>query len=102
MRDVPLTASFDIRADRDADVPCRVLGHFARLGKTPSRVQIRAVGDELFLRIVQGDIGEHAAEVIAAKLRALVTVRAVLLEHQIGPGVLRSADADALHEVLAA
>jgi hypothetical protein len=85
------SAAFDVRADRDPNVACRVLGHFAQLGLTPSRVQISTFDDELRLRVLQPDLGEHAAEVIAEKLRALVRVRAVRLEHQLGPSALAAA-----------
>ena len=79
-----LSASFDIRADRDPGVPCRVRGYFAQLDLVPSQVRICAVADELRLRVVQPALPEHAAEVIAAKLRSLVPVRSVSLEHQLG------------------
>lgn len=79
-----LSASFDIQADRDPNVPCRILGHFAQLGMTPSRVRICRLADELHLRVTQPDLSEHAAEVIAEKLRSLVMVRAVRLEHHVG------------------
>lgn len=79
-----LSASFDIRADSDPGVACRVLGYFAQLDLVPSRVRICAVADELHLRIVQPALAEQAAEVIAAKLRSLVPVRSVSLEHQLG------------------
>ncbi len=86
------SASFDVRADRDPTIACRVLGHFAQLGMVPSRVQISTLADELRLRVLQPDLGEHAAEVVAEKLRSLVLVRGVRLEHHLGSS-LRAAPA---------
>lgn len=86
-----LSASFDVRADLDPNVACRVLGHFAQLGLIPSRVRICQLADELHLRVTQPHLGEHAAEVVAEKLRSLVLVRAVRLEHHVGSSVRRAA-----------
>ncbi|MFC3714085.1 hypothetical protein ACFOMD_16055 [Sphingoaurantiacus capsulatus] len=76
-------AAFDVRAQADASAPGRVLAFFAQLGLTPSRVQMRRFDDELRINVTQDGLSEHAAEVIAEKLRAAVLVRAVYLEHQL-------------------
>ena len=76
-------AAFDVRTSLDPSAAGRVLGFFAQLGMTPSRVQMRRLPDELRIGVTQDGLSEHAAKVIAEKLRAQVLVRAVYLEHQL-------------------
>lgn len=69
---VPGTATFRVRCLVDANAPLRVLALFAQQDLTPSRVVIRRAANWLLIYVRQDDIDEHRAEVIAAKMSALV------------------------------
>ncbi|MDU9411663.1 hypothetical protein [Pseudomonas sp. zfem005] len=71
------TLSFTILAEADADILSRLLGYFAQLQLVPQWLESSRQGDELLLRVRQDGLTLHRAEVIAQKMRSLVSVFSV-------------------------
>lgn len=68
---------FVIIAAACPQLPLRLLGLFAQRDLIPRDVAIRCAGDTLDIVVIQDALDPHHAEVIAAKMRALVMVRHV-------------------------
>jgi hypothetical protein len=75
-----ITAAYKVYAAADPGVVVRLLNFFAQLDMVPGAVQVRRYADELTVKVEQPGITEHAADVIAEKMRSLVTVNSVELE----------------------
>lgn len=78
-----ITADFTVRAAACPHVVNRLLNFFAQQDMIPAAVRSVHRGDEITLFVRQRDIAEHRAEVIAEKMRSLVTVGSVELECQL-------------------
>lgn len=75
-----IDAHFHIQADAEPDVLCRLLGFFAQQQLTPSDVSAHREDDDRFaLTIRHPSLCARRAEVIAQKMRSLVSVFAVEL-----------------------
>jgi hypothetical protein len=78
----PAKATFAIQTDICPQILCRLLGLLAQQGRLVERVDARRRPEGLDVRIEIAGIAEHHAEIVAAKMRSLVSVRAVrLLTH---------------------
>jgi hypothetical protein len=73
-------ASFEAVADPDPGMLIRILNLFALRDHVPVRVRSRTLGDRLQVAVDVAGLAEAEAELIAAKMRALVGVSAVRLE----------------------
>lgn len=67
-------AHYRIVAEAEPDLPCRVLNLFALQFLTPSQVTANRVDDLLHLDIVMDGLSWHRAQVIAEKIRNLISV----------------------------
>ena len=72
-------ARFDIVAAAEPSVLCRLLGMLAQLGHVPATVHARCRDDRLRIVIHQPDMPEHAARIVAEKMRSSVAVCSVEL-----------------------
>lgn len=73
-------ASYEATAQPDPGMLIRILNLFALRDHVPVRVRSRTLGPLLHVAVDVQDLPEHEAELIAAKMRALVGVTAVRLE----------------------
>jgi hypothetical protein len=71
---------FTIRAEVEPEILSRLLGYFAQLQLVPRWLEATQQGDTLQLQLLQPDLTTHRAEVIAQKMRSLVSVSTVDLE----------------------
>jgi hypothetical protein len=69
---------FEVHADRCPQTLAKVIGTFANLDLVPREMRVRHSCGGLWIAI-EADLEERAADRIAARLRALVSVSAVLL-----------------------
>ncbi|WP_044873118.1 hypothetical protein [Pseudomonas sp. LFM046] len=82
-RNVQLKAcemQFAIVAEADADVLGRLLAFFAQLQLVPRWLEVNRLGDDLLVQLRQPGLTPHRAQVIAEKMRSLVSVSSVELE----------------------
>lgn len=79
-----VTSTFSVRAASCPQVLSRLVEYFALRDLVPETVRLRRRGDELTVSIEQGGLDEATAQVIAEKMRSLVMVMSVTLEHRIG------------------
>lgn len=77
------TVRYCLQAEAEPDSLCRVLNLFALQFLTPHSVSVSQQEDLLDIEIGIGGLSWHRAEVIAQKLRNLVCVGDVSLEHQV-------------------
>ncbi|WP_339491594.1 hypothetical protein [Pseudomonas sp. EA_15y_Pfl2_R67] len=71
---------YQILAEAEPDLLCRALNLFALQGLTPQQVRIERLDDMLSLDIVMDGLSWHRAQVIAEKLRNLISVCSVDLQ----------------------
>ncbi|MDX1299655.1 MAG: hypothetical protein R3260_15665 [Pseudomonas sp.] len=71
---------YRIRAEAEPDILCRLFSYFAQQLMTPQQVNVQQSQEQLLIEVQQADISWHRAEVIAQKMRSLVSVFAVELE----------------------
>ncbi|BBP62205.1 hypothetical protein [Pseudomonas sp. St316] len=71
---------YQILAEAEPDLLCRALNLFALQGLTPRQVQVERLDDVLSLDIVMDGLSWHRAQVIAEKLRNLISVCSVDLQ----------------------
>jgi len=67
-------AHYRIVAEAEPDVLCRVLNYFALQFLTPSQVTVSRQEDLLNIDIVMDGLSWHRAQVIAEKIRNLISV----------------------------
>ncbi|SDQ86585.1 hypothetical protein SAMN04490186_2259 [Pseudomonas grimontii] len=67
-------AHYQIVAEAEPDVLCRVLNYFALQFLTPSQVTVSRQEDLLNIDIVMDGLSWHRAQVIAEKIRNLISV----------------------------
>lgn len=68
---------YQLLAEAEPDLLCRVLNLFALQFLTPEQVHVQRQGDVLTLDIVIDGLSWHRAQVIAEKLRNLISVCSV-------------------------
>ncbi|KAF0864849.1 hypothetical protein [Pseudomonas sp. LD120] len=71
---------YQVRADAEADVLCRVLNHFALQFLVPQRVSVIQQDATLHIEVELDGLSWHRAQVISDKLRNLISVCSVDLE----------------------
>lgn len=76
---------FAILAEAEADILGRLLAFFAQLQLVPRWLEVNQLGDNLLVQLRQPGLTPHRAEVIAQKMRSLVSVFSVDLEHSRVP-----------------
>lgn len=85
------TVQFTLGAEIEADILCRVFNLFAMQYLIPAKVDARQLADSLEIQVEVGDITWHRAQVIAEKMRNLISVFEVNLVNAEHPGeVLQS------------
>jgi acetolactate synthase small subunit len=67
-------AHYQIVAEAEPDVLCRVLNYFALQSLTPEQVMVNRQEDLLHIDIVMGGLSWHRAQVIGEKIRNLISV----------------------------
>ncbi|MGA9704237.1 hypothetical protein [Pseudomonas sp.] len=70
-------AHYQIVAEAEPDVLCRVLNYFALQFLTPRQVMVNREEDLLYIDIVMDSLSWHRAQVIAEKIRNLISVCAL-------------------------
>ncbi|WLH35437.1 hypothetical protein PSH79_26610 [Pseudomonas sp. FP2196] len=73
-------AQYQILAEAEPDVLVRVLNLFALQFLTPEQVNVQRMDDLLSIDLVMSGLSWHRAEVIAEKLRNLISVCSVNLQ----------------------
>ncbi|WP_434560104.1 hypothetical protein [Pseudomonas sp. Z4-20] len=68
---------FQLLGEAEPDLPCRVLNLFALQGLTLDAAQIERHDDLLSMAILLGGVSWHRAQVLAEKLRNLISICAV-------------------------
>ncbi|WP_342243363.1 hypothetical protein [Pseudomonas sp. OTU5201] len=76
---------FAILAEAEADILGRLLAFFAQLQLVPRWLEVNQLGDNLLVQLRQPGLTPHRAEVIAQKMRSLVSVFSVELEQASVP-----------------
>ncbi|MNM92319.1 hypothetical protein D3C81_1046470 [compost metagenome] len=71
------SALFDIQAEAEADILCRLLNLFALQGYLPAEVHAHQKDGWIQVRLRLHALPRHRAEVIAARMRSMVTVSEV-------------------------
>ena len=74
-------AQYRLQAEAEADVLCRALNLFALQGLTPQQVHVEREDDLLTMEILMDGLSWHRAQVIAEKLRNLISVCSVTLRN---------------------
>lgn len=74
-------AQYQLLVEAEADVLCRALNLFALQGLTPQRVHVEREDDLLTVDILMDGLSWHRAQVIAEKLRNLISVCSVALQN---------------------
>src|SRR4051812_19766072 len=73
------SATFAVTADLCPQILCRLLGLIAQQGRVVDRLEAQKGPMALRIRFSVSDIEQHHADILAAKMRSLVSVRAVWL-----------------------
>jgi hypothetical protein len=71
---------YQLLAEAEADLLCRVLNHFALQFLVPQQVNVLQQNDLLSIDVVLDGLSWHRAQVIAEKLRNLISVCSVDLQ----------------------
>jgi acetolactate synthase small subunit len=71
---------YQLLAEAEPDLLCRALNLFALQGLTPQQVQVQRHDDLLAIDVVIDGLSWHRAQVIAQKLRNLISVCSVDLQ----------------------
>ena len=72
---------YQLLAEAEPDLLCRALNLFALQYLTPEQVNVQRHDDLLTIDIVMDGLSWHRAQVIAEKLRNLISVCSVELQH---------------------
>ncbi|MBD0703609.1 MAG: hypothetical protein ACNJA3_01590 [Pseudomonas rhizophila] len=73
-------AHYHLRAEAEPDLLCRALNLFALQGLTPRQVHVERDDDLLSMEILMDGLSWHRAQVLAEKLRNLISVCSVDLQ----------------------
>ncbi|MBC3373388.1 hypothetical protein HU762_05465 [Pseudomonas sp. SWRI92] len=68
---------FQLQGEAEPDLPCRVLNLFALQGLTLEAAQIQRHDDLLSMEVLLGGLSWHRAQVLAEKLRNLISICSV-------------------------
>ncbi|UVM72336.1 MULTISPECIES: hypothetical protein [Pseudomonas] len=68
---------YQLLGEAEPDLPCRVLNLFALQGLTPEKIHMECHHDQLSMEILVDGLSWHRAQVIAEKLRNLISVSSV-------------------------
>lgn len=71
---------YQLLAEAEPDLLCRALNFFALQRLTPQQVNVQRTDDRLVIDILMDGLSWHRAEVIAEKLRNLISVFSVDLQ----------------------
>ncbi|MCU1762573.1 hypothetical protein NTD84_23015 [Pseudomonas sp. 14P_8.1_Bac3] len=71
---------YHLLAEAEPDLLCRALNLFALQCLTPQQLNVQRRGDQLSMDIVMDGVSWHRAQVIAEKLRNLISVFSVELQ----------------------
>ncbi|RON76543.1 hypothetical protein BK635_23085 [Pseudomonas chlororaphis] len=71
---------YQLVTEAEADVLCRVLNHFALQSLLPQQVQVQQQDGSLLMEVLLDGLSWHRAQVIAEKLRNLISVCSVQLQ----------------------
>lgn len=74
-------AHYQIVAEAEPDVVCRVLNYFALQFLTPAQVSVNREADLLYIEIVMDGLSWHRAKVIGEKIRNLISVCSLHVDH---------------------
>lgn len=77
-----VSASFTVLGDLCPQLLSRVIAHFAQLNLVPSAIRAEQREGGLMVAIEQPGLSAHQAEVIAEKIRSIVTVTSVALGYR--------------------
>ena len=72
-------ARYLLEAELDVEVLPRVIGQFARRGLILNRMEVSHTDCTMHIKVAVGPIDEWAAEVIRAKLQALIGIQSAVL-----------------------
>ena len=75
----PPTATFAVTAELCPQILCRLLGLIAQQSRLVERVEAHQAPGCLKVRLIVTDMEAHQAEIVAEKMRSLVSVRSVWL-----------------------
>ncbi|MGY2263187.1 hypothetical protein [Pseudomonas sp. SDO55104_S430] len=78
---------YQLLADAEPDLLCRALNLFALQFLTPQQVNVQREADSLSIEVVIDGLSWHRAQVIAEKLRNLISVCSVDLQTADAPWV---------------
>ena len=81
VNNVHCLAQYQILAEAEPDLLVRVLNLFALKFLTPEQVNVQRMDDLLSIDLVMGGLSWHRAQVIAEKLRNLISVCSVNLQN---------------------
>ncbi|MGL5998969.1 MAG: hypothetical protein ACRC1I_21070 [Pseudomonas proteolytica] len=73
-------ARYQIRAEAEPDVLCRILNYFALQFLVPQQVKVTRDDDLLNIDVVMDGLSWHRAQVIGEKLRNLISVCSLELQ----------------------
>ncbi|WP_259755076.1 hypothetical protein [Pseudomonas sp. GCEP-101] len=86
--EIAADARYLIRAEVDADILCRLLNQFALQGHVPAEVEASRREDWLDIALRVNTLPRYRAEVIAQRMRGMVSVCSVDLHVQGAEAVL--------------
>lgn len=84
------TVQFSLSAEIEADVLCRVLNLFAMQYLIPCRLSAVQMADSLQIQVQVGELTWHRAQVIAEKMRNLISVFDVQITDAQHPAQVQS------------
>lgn len=84
------TVQFNLSAEIEADVLCRVLNLFAMQYLIPCELSARQVAESLEIHVQVSELTWHRAQVIAEKMRNLISVIDVQLADARHPAQVQS------------
>jgi len=84
------TVQFSLSAEIEADVLCRVLNLFAMQYLIPCQLSAVQMADSLQIQVQVGELTWHRAQVIAEKMRNLISVFDVQLTDAQHPAQVQS------------
>lgn len=72
-------ACYEVVAEAESDILSRLLGYFAQRNLVPLKLEAQQQNNVLYVKILQMGLSPHQAQVIAEKMRSLVSVLTVTL-----------------------
>ena len=87
----PASATFAVSAELCPQILCRLLGLIAQQSRLVERVEAHKEPNGLKVRLIVAGMDEHQAEIVAEKMRSLVSVRSVWLSWVGSPALAPAA-----------